>query len=141
MDDFKQLSDKLKALGGNPVKALGKGMDKVVGMLQRSAKNHCPAPTGQLRGSIETFRRDSSDEVFGKVYTNNDHAAFVEYGTGQRGIYSPSPPKSPEDISHRVDWAGMEAKPYMYPALTENMDNIRDTLANALKTAIKEAMS
>lgn len=140
MDDFKQLSDKLKALGGNPVKALGKGMDKVVSMIQRSAKSLCPVDTGLLHESIVTSRQDTENEVTGKVSTNVEYAVYVEYGTGQQGAQSPSPPKSPEDVSYREDWAGMEAKPYMYPALTENMDNIRDTLANALKTAVKEAM-
>ena len=45
------------------------------------------------------------------------HALFVEYGTGRRGAATTGRPK-PEDYRHGGQ-AGMEAQPYMRPALND----------------------
>lgn len=56
--------------------------------------------TGELIQSLHSEYKDSSE--YGAVFavvTDSDHAAFVEFGTGQRGKDSPYPYPLPEGVS------------------------------------------
>lgn len=66
--------------------------------------------TGELRdsGHIEVVSDSSAAVVF-----DSPHAAFVEYGTGQRGAASPGAGEGPYD----PNWPGMVAQPFLRPAL------------------------
>lgn len=46
-----------------------------------------------------------------RALVTNPHAAYVEFGTGQRGAASGRYPGG-----YDGDWPGMSAQPYMYPA-------------------------
>lgn len=94
-------------------------------LVQTEAKNLCPVDSGQLRNSIVVT--DLPEQVGVEIGSNVEYAAYVEYGTGQRG--DPSVP-------HREDWAGMSPQPYLYPALDANKENI----ANAVKHAVGRVM-
>lgn len=86
--------------------------------------------TGELRdsGHIEVVSDSSAAVVF-----DSDHAAFVEYGTGQRGAASPGAGEGPYSTS----WPGMVAQPYLRPALDTARPAIveifRDNTAAATK--------
>lgn len=87
------------------------------------------APIGKVKGGElhESIREkpagQKDEEVVGGYGTINDHAVFVEYGTGQGGIsgaVTNGQEKDPETgISYREDWKGMPATPYMYPSAKE----------------------
>lgn len=141
MTDLDKFARKLKKLGGNPHAAVKKGMEKALEQVRGTAEQLCPVDTGLLRGGLNTSTDESASEITGKVFTNIEYAPYVEYGTGRQGADSPSPPKSPKDISHREDWNGMPAQPFLYPALTQNANNgnITRCFADALQDAIKEA--
>lgn len=63
------------------------------------------------------------------------HAIYYEYGTGERGEASPSPPKGELPAgAYDPDWKGMEARPYAHPTAEE----MRDELPKAIEAAIKE---
>ncbi len=94
-------------------------------LVQTAAKNLCPVDSGQLRNSIVVT--DLPEQVGVEIGSNVEYAAYIEYGTGQRG--DPSVP-------HREDWAGMSPRPYLYPALDANKENI----ANAVKHAVGRVM-
>ncbi len=134
---------KLDALGVNTAAELAKSMDKNIKLVQGEAKMLAPVDLGDLRNSIFTKTVKKAKRIQGIVYTNSDHAAYMEFGTGQRGSASLSPPKDPDSkISYREDWAGVPAQPYMYPALKNQeaqvIENIKTDLRAAIRRAVKK---
>ena len=130
---------KIDALGGNSQKALQTGIRKGSKLVQGDAKELAPiGDSGLLRNSIQEKTEVKSGVVVGKVSTNIYYGPYVEFGTGQRGEASPSPPKSPENLSYRQDWAGMDAQPYLYPALTQNKENVKSVVKEELKKEIRK---
>ena len=51
--------------------------------LLAKVKKRTPVDTGMLRESIHMRIDESANEISGVVYTNNEYALYVEYGTGQ----------------------------------------------------------
>ena len=94
--------------------------------------------TGDLKGSIHMDVKRTSDGFQGSVFTNNDHAAYVEFGTGVRG--NGSYPYNPKDINleYKEDWAGMKAQPYLYPALKEHEKDVKEILLNGTKEELQK---
>lgn len=130
------LMRKLNALGGNSEQAAIKGMQKATLLVEGDAKDLCAVDTGQLRNSINSKVEVSNGEVIGIVGTNVSHGAYVEFGTGQRGAASPQPPEV--DVSYSQDWVGMEAQPFLYPALRQNKDNITKLISRELRREIRK---
>lgn len=58
--------------------------------IQKDAKLNAPSAAGDLVNSIKKEVRVEGDEIVGRVYTKNDHALFVEFGTGLKGKGSAS---------------------------------------------------
>ena len=87
------------------------------------AQNFAAEDSGELRESILLDPvRIEDGEIVGGYGTNSDHAVYVEYGTGQRGLsgeVANGLTKDPEPVSYREDWSGMPAQPFMYPAVKE----------------------
>lgn len=130
---------KIDALGGNSQKALQTGIRKGSKLVQGDAKELAPVgDSGLLRNSIQEKTEVKSGVVVGKVSTNIHYGPYVEFGTGQRGEASPSPPKSPENLSYRQDWAGMDAQPYLYPALKQNKENVKKIVKEELVKEIRK---
>ncbi|MEK4628107.1 HK97-gp10 family putative phage morphogenesis protein [Solibacillus sp. FSL R7-0682] len=130
---------KLDSLGGNSQKALKKGIQKATLQVQGDAKDLAPiGDSGFLRNSIQAKTEEKNDVITGKVSTDLFYGPYVEFGTGQRGEGSPSPPKSPLDVSYRQDWTGMEAQPYLYPALKQNEENVKMMVKEELKKEIRK---
>ncbi len=129
---------KLEQLGGNSKKAVKKGVLKATHLVQGDAKDLCPVDEGQLRNSITAKVEETRKGVAGKIGTNVKHAPYVEFGTGQRGEASPSPPKSDKNLSYRQDWAGMPAQPYLYPALKQNEDRVKEIVKEEIREEIRK---
>lgn len=90
-----------------------------------------PVDTGELRESGHTETTRAGLESVSAVVFDSDHAAYVEYGTGQRGAASPGAGEGPYD----PNWPGMPAQPYLRPALDTALPAIvevfRDNVAAA----------
>lgn len=119
-----KVSANLKKLADSGLsEELEKGLEKACLVLENSAKQNCPANTGQLRQSI-THQVDGTE---GAVGTNVEYAPYVEIGTG---IYSTQgdgrqTPWKYQDA--KGDWhttEGMPAQPYLKPALDNNMQEV-----------------
>lgn len=82
--------------------------------VQKNAKLLCPVDTGELRNSIKESGEIVPEEINCQVYTNCEHAAYVEFGTGERGRESNI--DRPEGVTYKADYAGQTAQPYMTPA-------------------------
>lgn len=132
------LMRKLNQLGGNSVECMARGIQKTTLIVEGDAKDLCPVDNGDLRGSIHSKTEIQLDKVTGTVYTNKEYAAYPEYGTGQRGLESPSPPKAPIGNGYREDWAGMPAQPYMYPALMQNKETAKELCIDELNKEIRK---
>lgn len=73
--------DNLKDLSG----ALEKVLEKEIRRVRNSAVLLCPVNHGELRQSINTMVERESDTIRATCYTNNEHAGYVEFGTGPKG--------------------------------------------------------
>lgn len=147
------LMKKLNALGGNVNKALEISISKQTKLIQGEAKELCPVDTGDLRKSIFTDVNVSSSKVTGKVFTNNEYAGYVEFGTGRVGETTPVADKYPGELAYKQDkWlanipdvglryvAGQPAQPYMYPAIKNNEDKVLGNIKLDLKEAIEKVV-
>jgi HK97 gp10 family phage protein len=72
----------------------------------------CPEDTGLLKNSIHHQLNENDKSVL--VGTNTEYALWVEKGTSR-----------------------MKAQPYMEPGITENMDEIRQIIAEYLQEGMK----
>lgn len=138
MKGLDSLMRKLDALGGNSQKALRTGVLQAAKKVQGDAKDLAPVDTGRLRNSIQAFVEEKDGKVIGKVSTNVEYAAYVEFGTGQHGEKSPSPPKYDGELYYRQDWVGMPAQPFLYPAAKQNEKIVPGIVADHLRKEIRK---
>lgn len=130
------LIKKLDKLGGNAEEVVKKSMQKNILLVKNEAKMLCPVKHGDLRKSISKQTIVRKGSIKGIIFTNSDHAAYVEFGTGIRGQYSNS--NTEVNVTYKQDWSGMEAQPYLYPALKNNKDKVLNEIEKDVKKAIRE---
>lgn len=83
-------------------------------IVKQEAEAIVPVDTGELALSIQALPVvDTGERIIAEVVATAPHAAYVEFGTGQRGAASAG--AGPYD--YNMDWPGMEASPFMRPAL------------------------
>lgn len=126
----KELQNLLKNVGTAPIE---RTIKKVTIEVQGQAKALAPADTGTLRNSIK-MNYDSNKKE-GRVYTNNDYATYVEFGTGIRG--NGSYPDSNKNLTYNQNWKGQVAQPYMYPALQHGKSLVTEILKQEIAKEIK----
>ncbi|MBY0754538.1 HK97 gp10 family phage protein [Clostridium sardiniense] len=130
---------KLDKLGGNVEDSVKKSMQKNINLVKDEAKLLCPVATeggGYLRDRIKKSTVFRKGKVRGIVYTNVEYAAYVEFGTGKRGEASNT--NTEVNVSYKSDWEGMQAQPYLYPALKNNKVKILENIKADIKKAIRE---
>lgn len=117
------------------------------------ARKKAPVSTSELRNSIDCKVEPTPEGYKGIVFSNKEHAIYVELGTGPVGEaehngISPNvnPMYSPdgwvyydEDLKRFVYTKGQPARPFMYPALHDNREKLSKYINNQLKKKIKEA--
>jgi HK97 gp10 family phage protein len=121
------------------------GMQLAGDIVVAQAKAKVPQRTGQLHASISRLPVEGTllgGDLSITVAAGAPYATFVEFGTGIHGprkqrIY----PKTKQAMRWRGgggEWvfarstAGMKAKPYLRPAVDENIDAIANSLASAI---------
>lgn len=131
---------------------LRSAVNQATELVHGQAKALAPADTGQLRSSIHMQVKDTGKEIQGRVYTNVEHAAYVEFGTGVKGNGTyPYQVKGltleyrdkgwayfDEDKNEWIYTKGQEAQPYMYPAIKNNEKTIKRLLKDCVHTKLKE---
>ena len=96
------------------------------GAVASEAQAIVPVDTGELQSSIGPGPVELVGSVVrGTVEANAPYAAYVEYGTGQRGAASAGAGAGP----YSPNWPGMPAQPYMRPALDTARPAILDAFA------------
>lgn len=108
--------------------------------IQRRTKEKCPVRKdpkakvgGRLRASyqIQFFNNGFTSEVG----TNVEYAAFVEFGTGQRGAAS-GLAYLPPNYSHGTI-PGQSAQPHLYPAFEEERPKFLERIKREAKDAFR----
>lgn len=131
-------------------------------VVQAEAKLRAPANEGELRNSIKVRVKMEGDRAIGEVFTNSDHGAYVELGTGPKGQASHSGISPEASVSYRsTPWYvhedqinvgpyhfqkmgefykmyGQPAQPYLYPALKDNQERVSNNIANYVNRKLKE---
>lgn len=129
---------KLDALGGNSKQALKTGILQAAKQVQGDAKELCTVgDSGLLRNSIQARVEEQSGKIIGTISTNVHYGPYVEFGTGQRGETSDSPPKWDGNLNYRQDWAGMDAQPFLYPAAKQNKEIVPKIVARPIRKEIR----
>ena len=144
-----KLAKKLASLGGDVEQTLRKSIGREVLKVQAEAKLLCPVDTGDLRQSIKTKVTVTDKTIKGIVYTNSDHAVYVEFGTGKVGERTNR--NTNVTVSYKQDkwkanipevgvrWVeGQPAKPYLYPALKNNEDKVLENIKEYFRQVIRE---
>lgn len=100
-----KLLAKLEALGADSNKVLETGIKQSAKKVQGDAKLLCPSNNGLLRNSIKASTETAENKILGKVSTNNEYAAYIEFGTGPVGDHSPKdlPPDIASQIHYKAD--------------------------------------
>lgn len=167
IDGLKELAAKLDKLSGSSRSIFEKGMQKSLKAVQDRAKLLCPVNEGELRNSIRTSVRSTTEGIEGICYTNSAYAAYVEFGTGpkgqsnhsgispavnptykQRGWAFPAsaitsgPYKFAERKYHGIKYYltdGQAAQPFMYPALKDGEQDAMEAFIKVVSNGLKEA--
>ncbi len=111
---------------------------------------NCPTDTGMLRESIQTFLERDGDVIIAGTRTNNDHAVYVEFGTGPKGTEKGHPLDSELGIVRKTEgWTanlpgigyryleGRAAFPFMYEAMKKMESKIKEHYGSAVKEVLK----
>lgn len=111
MITFEGMDELEKALGRLDLKigaiALPMAVERAAQLVRRDAVKRCPTNHGKLRGSILTDIQSDYVRTQATVYTNAEHAAYVEFGTGKKGAQSHagiSPDATPVYTSKPAWW-------------------------------------
>ncbi len=111
------------------------GVQQAAEIVLEEAKEIVAVDTGELRESGHIGEpRDTGKTVVCDVIFDADHAAYVEFGTGQRGAASAGAGPYP----YAADWPGMEAQPYLRPALDTTRQVVREQMASAIALGLKK---
>lgn len=167
IEGFDALMEKLDSLGGDVQGTCVKAMKKATELVERTATERCPSKLGQLKNSIASSVKSEDGVVEGVVGTNLEYAPYVEFGTGYVGDQHPHPQDSELGItrSHPMreykdkngnvkqvkGWVykdkikgkfyftrGQPARPFLYPALQNNRENITKIFQEELHKEIEK---
>ena len=114
-------------------KGVAEAVNRAALEVEGQARALAPVDTGALANSITMKPATAnSGEITAEVYTDKEYAAFVEYGTGQRGAATAQSQPLNGSIAYG-DNAGQVAQPYMKPAL----EQVRKRYASMMSAKIK----
>lgn len=130
---------------------LKKKMVQATKVVHAQAKTLAPVNTGNLAASIHMEVNKKGENMEGRVYTNVQHAPYVEFGTGIKGNGSYPYKIKGLNLSYRdTPWVftpdggetfyrtkGQVAQPFMYPALKQNEKYIKQLFKKGIQTELK----
>lgn len=90
--------------------------------------------TGLLKASIHSGMSTSKAHT-AIIFSDAPYAKYVEFGTGESGASSEA--YRPFDGGYNMKWKGMRARPFMYPAVFQNKQQIKDIIKKYLKENAK----
>lgn len=103
-----------------------KWVQRQVAKMEGRARAYAPVDTGLLRNSSKQYIRNKGSSVEGEVMFNAYYAAYVNFGTGQRGAAS-NVPERPSEVRYGSS-VGRVAKPYLSLAAYEVAEELADAV-------------
>lgn len=94
--------------------------------MHRLARQMAPVDTGNLRNSGKDFITWGTAGGSGTVSFNAEYAAYVNFGTGQRGAAS-AVPERPAEVRYGQT-VGMVARPYLSLAAVQSVAELQRLL-------------
>lgn len=140
IEGLDELLATLSMLGGDIKQSAKKGLGRGAKRIQKNAKLLAPVDTGQLRNSIKTKTKTTSEGVEAKVYTNVEHAVYNEFGTGVRGASSHTEKPEGANISYNSRWMGMSPRPFLTPAYlhAKNIGEVEQEVVKSIQQDIRK---
>ncbi len=102
-------------------------------LVLQEAQSIVPVDTGELRDSGVVTIEETGKTVRAVVAFTAGHAAYNEFGTGQRGAASAGAGPYP----YSPTWHGMPARPYLRPALDIAREAGMDLFRGQVRAAMK----
>lgn len=140
---FPEARARLAAIGDALAgRALVTSLQSAALLVQNDAARRAPVKTGNLRRSLHTEVLSSAPGYAAvAVGTNLRYARFVEFGTRAHTIYPrngkalfwPGARHPVRSVRH----PGTPARPYLIPALLENIGRIRDEIVASLSALLR----
>ncbi len=139
----------IDALRDRVVKAVQQEMSVHAMRMEMHAKTAVPHRTGRLQQSITTkvskgantttITMGANARSEGKDGTGEMYGPFVEYGTGQRGMAGGATYKgvTNSDVTYNAAWPGMDARPFLRPALYDLQETLKTGLDDAVRRALE----
>lgn len=132
----RELSNKLSRVLSDSDNLIENAINRAALKVSGDAKKNAPVDSGLLRSSIHAKRAERhGNEIVSKVGTAVEYAPYVEFGTGMRGAASNT--NTEVSVSHRKDWPGQVAKPFLWPALRKNKSEINKMIAQEIRKSIR----
>lgn len=115
--------------------ALSRELERVAREGMEIARSMAPIGDGRSgRHLVDSFSC-MTQGLTAVVQVSNDHAAYVEFGTGRRGAASAG--VSPANQGYDGDWPGMAAQPYMYPMAQRMRGEFPERMTGAAREALR----
>lgn len=104
MSGWDRLIEKLSLLPSRTQAEIKKvAMGTATKKVQATAKRKAPGFQGDLRKSIKTIVKLEGDSIVGTIYSNSDHATYVEFGTGPEGALNHAGISPNVNVSYRTE--------------------------------------
>lgn len=150
IEGLDSLLKKLNALKGNVEEALKQGILAGSLLVEKDAKLNVKTSTGVLRESINHEVINDKKSIVGIIGTNIKYAPYVELGTGPVGQANQPEIAAKKNVKYRdTPWvyyseemqsffttSGQAGIPFLYPALTQNQEQIKKIVSEAVRRAI-----
>lgn len=111
-------------------------------IVEHEAKKNCPHGDGFLKSSITHSTTLNGDIAVGTVATNEEYAAYVEFGTGlyaEKGDGRKDVPWVYRDAAGNFyTTAGQHPQPFLRPALENSKEKIKSVFRRAIRDKVKE---
>lgn len=136
--EFEGLEDVLLALDSKQTEAdTVTAMGKACALVEKAARRKAPkGRTGDLRKFITSKVETTGGNVVGTVYSPQEYAPYVEYGTGlfaEGGGRTDVPWAYVDEATGELIWTcGSKPRPFLRPALNENRERITRLLGEGL---------
>ena len=159
---LKKFATKLGRMKSEILPDVERGVNRATIMVEGRAKMLCPTNKyragGELRQSIHPDTQVVKDSVVGKVSTTKEYAAFVEFGVGMAFVefgvgikgqmtnrnkkiplaYRQTPwTYTPDDGETFIRTIGNVAQPYLYPALNQSKQEIKNLIIKSVQGITK----
>ena len=144
VEGLDKVLDRLNNMSDNSAGALKQQYMKIAEDIASDARSLAPTDTGHLKQNIFSRVFEENETIVGEVYSDVEYAAYVEFGTGSVGesaglqregltlAYRQTPWRYRDEEGNWHYTHGMKPQPYLYPAMKNHEDSIKELSKGAV---------